>query len=327
MIDSENKVLVFIHIPKTAGTTFHHILTDIYADKNHFCSHGNGVKQLNKLYRLSKSEMAKIDVIRGHQNYGVHQIIDQSCIYITFLRNPVDRLVSHYIYLQNNPYHPLCRIFRNKPFSFVNFLEKAVDNDNGQVRALCGLNSNLPFCKSKKVGFGSVTDHHFELAKRRLESLLWFGLQERFDDSVILLKHTLNWDLYPYYAKANITKQEKRVAISDRELEVATKLNRYDIKLYNHAKSLFEKRVIHQGEPFKIEKELFCQLNSKCNSFKKAIDNYHTKDLTLQAEYQKLQSEYQALKSRHRELLNSKIISINNQIRKLIGKRPLSLFL
>lgn len=249
----DNSVLVFVHLPKTAGTTFHNILQKQFKDKVHYCAYNNGFKQLNGLRRMSQADVDKIDIVRGHINYGIHKYFSRPCEYITFFREPVSRIVSHYLYVQSNIFHPLHRLYEREEFSIRDFLNKTTDNDNGQVRALCGLSNTLSMFEGPRLPFGEVDSTHLEQAKKTLATFAAFGIQERFDESLLLMKERLGLDI-PLYKSTNVNEINTKGLISQDDIKYIREFNRFDIELYSYACKLFDNQI--NSRPVQIDFEL-----------------------------------------------------------------------
>jgi hypothetical protein len=108
-------MIVSIHIPKTAGTTFLGLLKNEYGDKL-----VKYYKQKPLKYRYDKKDPKKIfiecisssepQIIHGH--FVADRVINvKNPSYITWLRNPVERVISHYFHWTRNPdlSQPLCK--------------------------------------------------------------------------------------------------------------------------------------------------------------------------------------------------------------------------
>lgn len=95
-----------MHLAKTGGTTFvGHLYEHIGFNTGYFDQgpHGNHYRQHNSLPEipdLSQAEKDGISVIGGHLVYwGVHEHFPKRDIrYITFIREPVSRVISHYTF-------------------------------------------------------------------------------------------------------------------------------------------------------------------------------------------------------------------------------------
>ncbi len=84
----DNPAYIFLHIHKTAGTTLRTIVVQRFEEPNVYETYD---KQLTE--PDDKALSAK--VFYGHNCwYGIHEIIKRDCQYITFLRDPYERLVS-----------------------------------------------------------------------------------------------------------------------------------------------------------------------------------------------------------------------------------------
>src|SRR6478735_12055948 len=89
-------MLIFLHIPKTGGSTLNPILDWNYDNKSFEITR---YPQIDTFLALSDAEKLQYRVLRGQIYYGLHQGIPEACQYISILRHPYKRLISQYFYL------------------------------------------------------------------------------------------------------------------------------------------------------------------------------------------------------------------------------------
>ena len=90
---------IFVHIPKTAGTTIRHQLAGSYRKEEVRLVYPGekGFVQPDELLAYSANELRQVRFIHGHFDHSIAEAIP-CCdpIYATILRNPVARVVSLY---------------------------------------------------------------------------------------------------------------------------------------------------------------------------------------------------------------------------------------
>src|SRR5438045_9447770 len=94
--------LVFVHIPKAAGTTLQEIIVRYYKGGRGFRFTGE-TQQWEDFKNASKEQNGRYDVLQGHVHFGVHEYQPEPATYITMVRDPIDRVVSHYHFVKAPP--------------------------------------------------------------------------------------------------------------------------------------------------------------------------------------------------------------------------------
>jgi hypothetical protein len=99
--------IIFLHVPKTAGTTINQILQRQYEPSQILYLGANAQASIKDYQRLAEEEKKKIRLVAGHTAFGFHKYTPGSSTYFTFLREPVARVVSFYHYVKNSEQHYL----------------------------------------------------------------------------------------------------------------------------------------------------------------------------------------------------------------------------
>ena len=119
--------ILFLHIPKTAGTTVHQILNNEYRGLPSFSiSHPD---QISIFEKLSKEERWKIKVLKGHFVFGADAYYSEPTTYFTFLREPIKRSISSFNYLKSN--HP--RQSTNLAFKSDSFIYTSIIKNPNEI--------------------------------------------------------------------------------------------------------------------------------------------------------------------------------------------------
>jgi len=101
------------------------------------------------------------------------------------------------------------------------------------------------------------------LAQKNLERVfIAFGIQERFDESLVVLARQLGLRNI-FYEKRNVLDDKSKNVLSDLDLEVVTLHNKWDIKLYDFAVNLFDEKVESGGAALRREIDVFKKINGK----------------------------------------------------------------
>jgi hypothetical protein len=227
-------VLVFVHIPKTAGTTLHKIISHQYAPKRVLIRHDtDGLPDAALLSTLNGETAATPQVIMGHLSVGLHHHVPRAR-YITCLREPVSRLVSHYHHALSDPAHYLHQDVVSRKLDLADYVSSGLSGElaNGMTRMLAGV---------ADFHHATVTEQTLALAKSNIETLFdGVILSESFDRGILLLAETLNWKT-PYYLRRKVGHYDQAARKPDEPArKVIEEHNRFDCELHAWAKNRFE---------------------------------------------------------------------------------------
>lgn len=260
------ETLIFLHIPKAAGSTLQKILDREYAGRPAFTIQGDSVREsIERFRKLPADARSRLTLLKGHMHFGLHTYLPQPSTYATLLRDPVERVISHYFYVLRQPEHYLHRTIVTGGMSLDACLEGKISPEltNGQTRLLAGMEDE----------HGDCTADALELAKRNLRGYFAVvGLQERFDESLLLLKKRFGWRT-PYYTKKNVGNNGLRPGITAETVDRIRRHNALDMALYDFAKALFDQQIQRQGPSLAKELKRFRALNRSYGTFySRALD-------------------------------------------------------
>lgn len=216
--------IISLHIPKTAGTSFRNILKSVYGDKQvaRFDINNKGVVRLNEeIY--TKSELPGFRVLHGHFAYesitGQFKLPDNYKL-ITWVRDPVKRVLSNYFYLESR-----LKEILNEEKKNLNILSKLQRSLIEYARAEINRNRQSKF-----------------LAGCPLSSFDFIGIQEYFDPEIQRLAQVLQWQHIPDTLHHNKTSGAQNNIESDILAEILD-LNLDDMHLYEEAVKIRDRKI------------------------------------------------------------------------------------
>lgn len=210
-----------MHIPKASGATLRSIIQNNYKKSVNWVGKGKGLSSLKKKVENS-------DAFMGHVYYGIHKKYSKPSFYITMLRDPVDRVISHYLFMKRSSghiYHEKVKDLTIEQFLNSKFFD--VQTKNLQTRYFCG----------------GKTPHLTQAIKVMEHNIYFVGITERFDDSLKILEHDLGWNNLNYQKINENPNKTSRSDFSKEVIDQITENNQLDIQLYELAKKIFEKKL------------------------------------------------------------------------------------
>ncbi|MGF1522350.1 MAG: hypothetical protein ACFBSF_08540 [Leptolyngbyaceae cyanobacterium] len=236
--------LFFIHIPKTAGSTFNAFLdqqyafTDIappeaFAKGDEYIHNGDPAGRLNYLKKFS--------LYRGHYGYNACQLFMPEYVTLTVLRDPVERVVSQYNFWRTEP-------------------EVLLENSTHDARSMAALARQLPLrdffqtehplitrlfhngqARPLATDFGCDLEGQAlqELALSHLEKIDYVGVTAAFDLFLRVLCERFGWHHPQQLQPLNTARHSLQVEDLDQAtLNAIMAKNEVDLALYKRAKEL-----------------------------------------------------------------------------------------
>lgn len=227
-----SKTIMFMHIPKAAGSTLTGFFSSRFNEDELFISGSYGRTHIDdSMYfaNLDPAEKAAYRYVAGHMEINAFLGVENKYSF-TFLRSPVQRMISLYNYVCSNQNHHMNSFAHMHCKGVADFVEKARWDElhNGMTRRLLGvINVEMPLYDSRVVAnaIGNL-DAFFDFV----------GIQESFDKSFFLLADALGISIEEMgYTSRNIGSSGIK-KINPLEFERVKKYNQMDYEVYNHAK-------------------------------------------------------------------------------------------
>ena len=244
-------VILHYHIFKNAGSTIDAIL------KKNFPSSWGAVEGKPQIYRLYNEDLLKyilgnknIVAISSHEARPSLPNVGNLAFYpILFLRHPIDRIGSIYSYRRSLPEITTPSTKIAKEMDITGYIRFCLANPNAETI----INFQTTYLSSSEKDLRKPPE--FEAALQKIREFPFFGLVERFDESIMLLRDYLlgtfgKLDLS--YTVANKS-QGRNGSIETRIKNIESALgpdlylellekNALDLELYNQAAQIFTER-------------------------------------------------------------------------------------
>ncbi len=242
--------LIFLHIPKSAGSTLSRVIDWEY-DPLRICYLDGRFYfwAFRSVTKWPAHRLAQIQVFKGHMPFGLHRVLPQASTYMTALREPIGRVISEYYYrLQHNWTHPIAN-HAMKDLTLEEYVT-TVPYDNVQTKMLAGADTPYDFFS------GPCSADMLEIAKDNMSrhfSLV--GLTERFEETLALAKILFGWKIDHYTSIRENRGRPKKEQVPPHIRALIGERNAFDVALYQFGVSLFNDALARHTQRVQIETE------------------------------------------------------------------------
>ncbi len=218
--------VIIVHVPRTAGTTLNRILRAVgingTADSKELPNVREALKtrKFSQPYRYSKDKLTKDKLIYGHFPLNkYYPLLKDTHKFVTFVRDPVERVVSHYQWLKyRGPDHGCIADHETRSLLI---------RDKLSLRAF---SMRIPNPSTLLLGDDlSIFD--------------FVGITEHFDDSLLRLSKTFDIELPEEWRNWNvkgIDYKASNLIVSDSDRKKIRNHQHLDYKQYYEALNIHE---------------------------------------------------------------------------------------
>jgi hypothetical protein len=243
----------FIHIPKTAGTSFINLLDS--------CVHQNEIFPSQLWHQINQKTIAekqKYTLLRGHFGGGSYKLLaDNNPHRLTILRHPESLSISTYHFIKREKNTAVHDLVNKTDMDLKSFLEEpltAIKINNRMVRHLSFDLQKDPEAQELFLSSQSIkvvnnwiktpksinNKKRLIRAKNAINECSWFGIQEKFDQSMQLFSFTFNRPPVGKTPYLNAHKPNQNIDNYCKQL--ISKQNKLDLVLYQYALEIFNQK-------------------------------------------------------------------------------------
>jgi hypothetical protein len=243
-IFKRNKIrddLFFIHIMKTAGTSFRKMLINEFGEESVYPNDTNLSQLPNGWYPSTKwisenyDQIRKHKILIGHFPYSLFEKLNHPYKVITFLREPFSRTIS----MINH------RKLNTPEYATLTF-EELLDKEDFVKSQILNFQTKVFGMPLGEVKSPSETNQQtLEIAISRLRKVEFIGISEQFMQSCQLFDKKFSTSMSKNIRSDNILKKGEE--ISERLLNKIKPLINLDLELYNEATRLFNAEKVKNG--------------------------------------------------------------------------------
>jgi hypothetical protein len=255
-------LLAFVHIPRTGGGTVSSAVAKNYSTVKRPGNYQRGPEKTHQGLENIASKPGTWEALGDHVPYGLYlRYLPADTRYMTILRDPVDRVLSHYHFHAQAGDPPGSSGTRKLRGTWERLLNhERVERPGGDQEAEITLeldgdfsleeglrrkiviydNFMTRFLSGGESLFGELPPSALDRAKENVASFWFVGVRERLDDSIVLLGRKLQIGLMPYFLRHVSQKRPPLDETSDKLRAMIAEYNALDVELYRLARERFE---------------------------------------------------------------------------------------
>ncbi|MFT4801890.1 sulfotransferase family 2 domain-containing protein [Patiriisocius sp. Uisw_047] len=250
--NTSKKDAIFLHVPKTGGSTFVGLLKDsikISKEDQNLPSHI--IDQIGNV-KISHIDFSNLNrVFQTPEIFDVnrHSEFKNNFLIFMLIRHPLDRLVSEFTF----QYHLLNGKNGNKNAAIISKLSPLPNTLEAYNKFPHTHNYQIKFLLGRKIADPKpVTLKDFNKIINSIEELsIECGLTENYSDFLIKFQSLTTIKLKKRVVIRKRTPIEYQLFVDDNLKTQILKSNNYDFKLYEYIKNKFANEQVKKSGPFK----------------------------------------------------------------------------
>lgn len=232
---------LFLHIQKTAGTSVIHVFSRYYE---------NSMISYVDFHGHKSEDFLNTRFVSGHFGYSFAENLMKSRYSFTFLRNPIDRVLSFYSYCQRSNPEKYAVYKLAQQVSFDEFLDMGMTHPqimpfiwNHQTWQIASGWGNI----EKRALLSYPPDEMLNDAIANLDQFDYVGFTESFDADMTMILANLGIVEHEGIPKANTTENRpQKNELPSGTLDRLRRVTELDQLLYDHARLTFKNSRIEK---------------------------------------------------------------------------------
>lgn len=224
--------LLFEHIPKCGGTSVKEYLKSHYTPSKIFEIDGMNVEHsLDEFRSMSDSERCSFDLLLGHGAHKLRHLFHAEIKRLTILRDPVERIVSHYFFARQSPRHYLHAAIATSKMTLAEYATSDLSPElkNNYVRRFTGVSAEVAELSP---------DEAIDGVMQLLESdYAIVGTLESLDKSIRRVSEACNFNTsFKSGKRLNVT-NTRPSDVDPETLELISQVNSLDVEIYRRVRA------------------------------------------------------------------------------------------
>jgi hypothetical protein len=210
---------------------------------------------------------AHYDILASHTIYNstkISRVLPEDTVKIGIIREPFDRMVSAAYYYRDVSKMPYLSAVPKDNFISNLIRNHSVYDTNEFSQTKNSMAMDFGFPKGLTENMSYAISAYISKLSSEFELIL---IMERFEESLILMKRLLKWDMFDILHIATNRNKHIQVTPDTEDLAKFKSMCFLDYAIYNHFWKIFESKIASEGKSFKEEVEYFKTVLDSVNAF------------------------------------------------------------